>query len=164
VGLVGEIRQLSTRAGKLMAMVWLEDLTGRVESTVFPEAYEQARDILKTDAIVIASGRVEVRDDRGPKLLLHEVRAWESASHQYQAVLHIEVRAEELTEEGILGMDEVLSAYPGESDVVLHIVKPDHSRLAMRSRRFRVRAHDGLITGLKSRVPSCRVRWGKGGP
>jgi len=46
---------------------------------------------------------------------------------------------------------------------VLHIVKPDHSRTAMRSRRFRVGAHDGLIAGLKSRVPSCRVRWGKGG-
>jgi hypothetical protein len=78
-------------------------------------------------------------------------------------VLHIEVRAEELTEERILGMDEVLSAYPGESDVVLHIVKPDHSRMAMRSRRFRVRAHDGLVAGLKERVPSCRVRWSKGG-
>jgi len=27
-----------------------------------------------------------------------------------------------------------------------------------------VRAHDGLIAGLKERVPSCRVRWAKGGP
>ena len=163
VGLVGEIRQLTTRAGKLMAVVVLEDLSGRVECTVFPEAYEQAREALKTDAVVVAAGRVEVRDDRGVKLLLHEIRPWEGARHQYQAVLHIEVRAEELTEERILGMDEVLSAYPGDSDVVLHIVKPDHSRMAMRSRRFRVRANDGLIAGLKERVPSCRVRWGKGG-
>ena len=162
VAIVGEIRQLSTRAGKLMGIVTLEDLTGRVECTVFPEAYEQAREELKTDAVVIAAGRVEVRDDRGVKLLLSEIKPWEGARHQYQAVLHIEIRAEELTEERILGMDEVLSAYPGESDVVLHIVKPDHSRMAMRSRRFRVRAHDGLIAGLKERVPSCRVRWAKG--
>jgi DNA polymerase-3 subunit alpha len=163
VGLVGEIRQLTTRAGKLMGIVMLEDLSGRVECTVFPEAYEQARESLQPDAVVIASGRIEVRDDRGIKLLLNEVKPWEGARQQYQAVLHIEVRAEELTEERILGMDEVLSAYPGDSDVVLHIVKPDHSRMAMRSRRFRVRAHDGLIAGLKARVPSCRVRWGKGG-
>jgi DNA polymerase-3 subunit alpha len=163
VGLVGEIRQLTTRAGKLMGIVTLEDLSGRVECTVFPEAYEQAREALQPDTVVIAAGRVEVRDDRGVKLLLHEIKPWEGARHQYHAVLHIEVRAEELTEERILGMDEVLSAYPGESDVVLHIVKPDHSRMAMRSRRFRVRAHDGLIAGLKERMPSCRVRWGKGG-
>ena len=164
VALVGEVKQLTTRAGKLMGIVTLEDLTGRVECTVFPDAYEQARETLKADAVVIAAGRVEVRDDRGVKLLLNEIKPWEAASHQYHAVLHIEVRAEELTEERILGMDEVLSAYPGESDVVLHIVKPDHSRMAMRSRRFRVRAHDGLIAGLKERVPSCRVRWAKGGP
>ena len=164
VALVGEVKQLTTRAGKLMGIVTLEDLTGRVECTVFPDAYEQARETLKADAVVIAAGRVEVRDDRGVKLLLNEIKPWEAASHQYHAVLHIEVRAEELTEERILGMDEVLSTYPGESDVVLHIVKPDHSRMAMRSRRFRVRAHDGLIAGLKERVPSCRVRWAKGGP
>jgi DNA polymerase-3 subunit alpha len=164
VGLVSEVRQLTTRAGKLMGIVTLEDLTGRVECTVFPEAYEVARETLKADAVVIAAGRVEVREDRGVKLLLSEIKPWEGASHQYHSVLHIEVKAEELTEERILGMDEVLSAYPGESDVVLHIVKPDHSRMAMRSRRFRVRAHDGLIAGLKERVPSCRVRWAKGGP
>ena len=163
VGLVGEIKQLTTRAGKLMAMVVLEDLTARVECTVFREAYEQARAQLATEVVVVASGRVEVRDDRGVKLLLTEVRPWEDARHEVRSVLHIEVRAEDLTEERILGLDEVLSSYPGESEVVLHIVKPDHSRMAMRSRRFRVRANDGLIAGLKSRVPSCRVRWGKGG-
>ncbi len=163
VGLVGEIKQLTTRSGKLMAMVVLEDLTGRVECTLFPEAYEQARGELAVESIVVASGRVEIREERGVKLLLSEIRPWEQAQQQYRSVLHIEVRAEDLTEEGIAGLDEVLSAYPGDSEVVLHIVKPDHSRMAMRSRRFRVRAHDQLITGLKSRVPSCRVRWGKGG-
>ncbi len=163
VGLVGEIKQLTTKAGKLMAMVVLEDLSGRVECTLFPEAYEQARGQLATESIVVASGRIEVRDERGVKLLLSEIRPWEEAQHQFRAVLHIEVRAEDLTEERIAGLDEVLSAYPGDSEVVLHIVKPDHSRMAMRSRRFRVRAHDALIAGLKSRVPSCRVRWGKGG-
>jgi DNA polymerase-3 subunit alpha len=162
VGIVGEMRQLTTRAGKLMAVVTLEDLTGRVECTVFPEAYEQARAQIAADAVVIASGRVELRDERA-RLLLTEIKPWEEARQQYKSVLHIEVRAEDLTEERISGMDEVLSAYPGDSDVVLHIVKPDHSRMAMRSRRFRVRAQDGLIAGLKARVPSCRVRWGKGG-
>ena len=163
VALVGEIKQLTTRAGKLMAMVVLEDLTGRVECTVFPDAYEQARAQLTPESIVVAAGRVEVREERGVKLLLNEIRPWEQARDQYRSVLHIEVRAEELTEERIAGLDEVLSAHPGESEVVLHIVKPDHSRLAMRSRRFRVGAGDQLIAGLKSRVPSCRVRWGKGG-
>ena len=163
VGLVGEIKQLTTKAGKLMAMVVLEDLTGRIECTLFPEAYEQVRNTLATDTVVVASGRIEVREERGTKLLLQEIRPWETAQLQYKPVLHIEVRAEDLSEASIAGMDEVLSAYPGDSDVVLYIVKPDHSRLAMRSRRFKVREDEGLTAGLKAHVPSCRVRWGRGG-
>ena len=163
VGLVGEIKQLTTKAGKLIAMVVLEDLTGRIECTLFPEAYEAVRSTLATDTIVVASGRIEVREERGTKLLLQEVRPWETAQLQYKPVLHLEVRAEDLSEVVLADMDEVLSSFPGDSEVVLHIVKPDHSRLAMRSRRFKVRDADGLIAGLKSRVPTCRVRWGRGG-
>jgi len=161
VGLVGEVKQLTTRAGKLMAMVVLEDLTARVECTVFPEAYEQSREKLVAEAIVVASGRVEVREDRGVKLLLSEVVPWDDARRQFRSVLHIEVRAEELTDERLRGLGDVLSSFPGDSEVVLHIVKPDRTREAMRSRRFRVRAGDGLVAGLKSQVPSCRVSWAR---
>src|SRR5262249_4657225 len=139
-----------------------EDLTARVECTVFPDAYEQARERLAADTIVVAAGRAEVREDRA-RLLLSQLKPWGEARHEGESVLHIEGRAGDLTEERMAGMAEGLSACPGDSDVVLHIVKPDHSRMAMRSRRFRVGAHDGLIAGLKDRVPTCRVRWAKGG-
>jgi DNA polymerase-3 subunit alpha len=162
VGIVGDVKQITTKAGKLMGMVWLEDLTGRVECTVFPEAFEQARAVLQTDAIVVASGRVEVRDDRGAKLLLNEVRPWEQGRDQFRPVLQIELKAEALDEACLADIAAVLTNHPGDSEVYLYLVKPDHSRLAMRSRRWRVGMDDALVTGLKERVPTCRVRWGKG--
>ena len=163
VGLVGEIKSITTKTGKLMGMVVLEDLTGRLECTLFPEAWEQCRGHLEADAIVVASGRVEVREERGPKLLINDVRPWETAQFQYAPALHIEVRAEDLSEDNLAGMDEVLSAHAGEADVILTIVKPDQTRLALRSRRYRVGESESLLAGLKSRMPSARVRWGKGG-
>ena len=162
VGIVGEIRQITTKAGKLMATVMLEDLGGRAECTLFPEAYEQVRAILKTDEIVVAAGRVEVRDERGAKLLLDEIRPWEQGREQFRPVLQIELRAEALTEECLRDIGDLLGAHPGDSEVYLYLVKPDHSRLAMRARRWRVGAADAVVTGLKARVPACRVRWGKG--
>jgi DNA polymerase-3 subunit alpha len=161
VGLVAEVKQVTTKAGKLMARVTLEDLSGRLECTVFPEAYEQSRALLVADAVLVGSGRIEV-NDRGASLLLSDVKPWEQGRGEYRPVLQIEVRAEELTEERILAIDEVLAAHPGESEVILYIVKPDHSRLAMRARSRRVAQADEIIPGLKERMPSCRVRWGKG--
>ncbi len=162
VGIVGDIKQITTKAGKLMAAVMLEDLTGRAECTLFPEAYELARPILKADEIVIASGHVEVREDRGAKLLLDEIRPWDQGRAQYRPVLQIELRADGIREDALVAIGEVLSAHPGESEVYLYLVKPDHSRLAMRARRWRVAGEDALVAAIKARVPSCRVRWGRG--
>ena len=88
------------------------------------------------------SGRVEVRDDRTIKVLVSEVRALDDARRTFRRTLHLELRAEELSEPDLEGIDSVLSSFPGDSEVYLHIVRPDHSRLAMRSRRFRVADDD----------------------
>ena len=162
VGIVGEKKQITTRAGKLMGMVVLEDLSGRIECTLFPEPYEQARTLLEADTIVVAEGRVEVRDDRGTKLLLSAVRPWEQGRQDFRPALHLELRATDLTEPLFMAIDEVLARFPGDSEVYLHLVKPDHAREVLRARRYRVRPDDALIAGLKDRAPACRVRWGKG--
>ncbi len=161
-GLVGEVKSLVTRSGRPMAMVTLEDLSGRMECTVFPDTFEGARALLTEETVVVASGRVEVREDRGTKLLLNEVRGLEEAQEAYRRCLHIEVRAEELSEKRLADIDDVLSSHPGPAEVYLHIVRPDHSRMAMRSRRFTVAEDDRVIAHLKQAHPALRVRWAKG--
>jgi DNA polymerase III subunit alpha len=161
-GLVGEVKSIMTRTGRPMAIVTLEDLTGRVECTVFPDTFEGARALLTPETIVVASGRVEVREDRGVKLLLSEVHGLEEARRTWRRSLHIEIRVEEINEERLEGVDEVLRSHPGEAEVYLHIVRPDHSRLALRSRRFTVAEDDRVIADLKQAHPTLRVRWVKG--
>ena len=163
-GLVGEVKPIMTRTGRPMAVVTLEDLSGRVECTVFPDTFEGARALLVPETIVVASGRVEVREDRGVKLLLSDVRGLEEAGRTWRRSLHIEIRVEEISEERLVGIDEVLRSHPGEMEVYLHIVRPDHSRLALRSRRFTVAEDDRVIADLKQAHPSLRVRWVKGAP
>jgi DNA-directed DNA polymerase III PolC len=158
--LVGDIKRLTTRAGKPMAIVTLEDLTGRIECTVFPEAYEAARGLLEADQIVVVTGRVEVRDERH-RLLISEVRGLDQARQAYRKCLHIEVRAEDLSEDHLAGIEEILSAFPGDADVYLHIVMPDHSREAMRSKRFHVAESEDVVSRLRGRQPAVRARWGK---
>src|SRR5207249_9469750 len=48
-GLVGEVKAIMTRSGKRMAIVPLEDLSGRIECTVFPDAYEAGRAALTAE-------------------------------------------------------------------------------------------------------------------
>src|SRR5262249_34315493 len=87
-GLLGGLRTIVTRSGRRMAAVQLEDLTGRIEATVFPDLFESARALLEPETIVMVAGRVEA-NDRGVKLLLAEIRAFEEAREQYRPALHV---------------------------------------------------------------------------
>ena len=79
--LVAEVKKINTRSGKTMAIATLEDLTGRVECTVFPEAYEAAKALLVPDQAVVVTGRIEVREERH-RLLLSEVRGFDEAQRR----------------------------------------------------------------------------------
>jgi DNA polymerase-3 subunit alpha len=126
--------------------------------------YDAARECLVVDAIVVVAGRVEARDERGLKLLASEVTPWEKAHAASRPTLHLEVRAEELSQQWLERVDEILSSHPGPSDVYLHIVMPDRSRQGSRSRRYRVAEGDAVVRALVGALPSIRVRWSKGAP
>jgi DNA polymerase-3 subunit alpha len=161
-GLLGEARRITTRSGKQMAAVQFEDLTGRIEVTLFPEAYETHRERLVPESIVALTGRIEVSEERGSKLLLSHLEPFQAAQETYRPCLHIEVRAEALSETQLASIDEALSSHAGPCEVYLHIVKPDHSRLAMRSKKFQVCEDDAVARALRERVGGIRVWWGKG--
>jgi DNA polymerase-3 subunit alpha len=161
-GIVLEGKTITTRGGKQMAIVTLEDLTGRIECTVFPDLWESARAVLAPDQIVVVTGRVEVRDDRGVKLLLAEAAELGEARRRYRASLQIKIAVEELTVERLETIDAVLSAHPGEAEVYVFIVHRDRSIEAMRSRRYHVSEDPAMVEQLKSRCPWLGARWARG--
>jgi len=123
--------------------------------------FDEAQQHLVTDAIVVVNGRLESRDDRGTKLLVAEIMPWDAARATYRPALHIEVRAEEITEGWIESVDAILSSHRGDADVYLHVVKSDGSREATRSRRYRVAEGDAVLRGLVGEWPGLRVRWSR---
>ncbi|MEW5864442.1 MAG: DNA polymerase III subunit alpha [Pseudomonadota bacterium] len=60
-GVAASVRAQMTRRGRMVAVV-LEDGTGQVEVSVFNELFEQHRDKLREDALLIVAGRVQ-RDE-----------------------------------------------------------------------------------------------------
>ena len=63
-GVVSGMRTLTTRDGRAFVAAEIEDITGSVEVTVWPETWEQTRNIWQVGNIVIVNIRVKARDDR----------------------------------------------------------------------------------------------------
>ena len=72
-GMLTEVRQKATKAGNLMGFATLEDMTGAIEALVFPKVLERVSPDLTPDTAVILSGRLSIREDEEPKLLLDAV-------------------------------------------------------------------------------------------
>jgi len=63
-GMVASAHQSFTRDRRSFASVMLEDLSGRVEVMAWPDVYAGTRELWEEGTIVLAEGRVRVRNDR----------------------------------------------------------------------------------------------------
>lgn len=60
-GLLTVVKKIFTKNGSQMAYITLEDPTGRIEITAFPNIYIQFKDLLTSGSVVVVTGKVEFR-------------------------------------------------------------------------------------------------------
>ncbi|WP_013322665.1 trans-splicing intein-formed DNA polymerase III subunit alpha C-terminal partner DnaE-C [Gloeothece verrucosa] len=63
VVMINSVKKITTKEGKPMAFVGLEDISGQVEGIVFPSAYPQIQDILTNECPLIIWGKVQKNKD-----------------------------------------------------------------------------------------------------
>ncbi len=64
-GLIIELRTRQTKQGKTMGFATLDDRTGRLEVAAFSKVYEQYRDILSKDTLLVAEGGLNMDEFSG---------------------------------------------------------------------------------------------------
>jgi len=73
-GLVSKMRTLTTKTGKPMAFVTIEDLQGPVELVIFPKIWSKCAGQIHMDGILLVQGKVD-EESADPKILVDTVRA-----------------------------------------------------------------------------------------
>jgi DNA polymerase-3 subunit alpha len=73
-GIIVDMKTITTRSNQLMAFVTLEDLAGQMEVIVFPNTLEKYGDFLKPELPLWVEGKISVREDEAPKVLVDMVK------------------------------------------------------------------------------------------
>ncbi|OGJ60688.1 DNA polymerase III subunit alpha [Candidatus Peribacteria bacterium RIFCSPLOWO2_01_FULL_51_18] len=61
-GIVEQVKMLFTKKGESMAILTIEDPTGKMEVTFFPRVYAQYKDVLeKAESVLVVAGTVDIR-------------------------------------------------------------------------------------------------------
>jgi DNA polymerase-3 subunit alpha len=121
-GRIDAMRVINTSTGKRMAFVRLEDLSGQVEVTVFPDSFEQAKKILKEDQVIWLRGHTERRTERsnGLQVVAEELLSLEEAERSVQ--LHLQVDPDQVEGQFVHELKELLSTSPGASPVYVRLM------------------------------------------
>ncbi|MBQ7785062.1 MAG: DNA polymerase III subunit alpha [Clostridia bacterium] len=176
-GMLTEVRQKATKSGNLMGFATLEDLTGTIEALVFPKVLERVATDLSPDTAVILSGRLSIREDEEPKLLLDSVEPLltnqeisqlgtigtpafgapvSAPKADHSPVLTGKTLYLRLPSDSAIGMVKpLLSRSPGECSVVLYIESTGAKLRA--PKELQVRPTRNLIDSLNDMLGSRNV-------
>jgi DNA polymerase III subunit alpha len=136
--LLTEVKPIVTKKGDRMAIVQLEDLTGKAEAVVFPRTFERVGHYIATDRRLMVWGKVDRRDER-VQLIIEDAEPIEDVR-----LVVVEIPAQEAGNiQKQQQLKEVLRNQVGEEDagrvtVIAKIVAQQQTQLVRLGKQFRV--------------------------
>ena len=118
-GMVGALKQVTTRKGDPMVFVQLDDITGSAEVVVFNSVFAASQELLVNDAILVVKGRVDHKQEGETKLIAMEVSAFAAAQVITEVRLKVDARK---APAGLLqDLKLLMKDFPGEAAVIMNV-------------------------------------------
>ena len=145
-GMVASITRRYTRNGDPMLFFDLEDLEGSVEVVCFPRTVAQSGPLVREDAILVVSGRLDHRGD-SVKAVAQEITEPDLTGTDS---VRVQVPAAALSQATVKRLKMVLGNHPGGAPVFLHMVADGGETKVVRlGDDYRVEPRSALYAELK---------------
>jgi len=129
-GIVQAVKMKTTRNNSMMAYVTVEDDTASMEMLAFSNVLNQYGGYLRENAPVVITGRLSLRDDKDPQIVINRARPMSDFENtpepiaptqppkQLTGKLYLKLPSEDSLE--FSKTKAILNMFPGESNVVLY--------------------------------------------
>jgi DNA polymerase-3 subunit alpha len=154
-GIVGAVKQVTTRKGDPMVFVQLDDLTGSAEVVVFNSVYEASRELLVADTILVVKGRVDHKQQGETKLIAMEVTPFAAAQEAKEVRLRVDART---APAGIIKeLAGLVRDFPGEAAVIVSLETSLGPKLLELGPDYRVRPTPAFFGEVKALLGEAAV-------
>ena len=135
-GMLTAVRRTLTKAQQQMLIATIEDVSGSIETIVFPKLYPQVQAAFVPDTVVVIKGRLRLRERRGgkigeegpsePTIAVNEIAALKVEVTAPASGWHVTAQHREQVD----ALARLLEVSPGPVPVVLHVAG-SHRRMAV---------------------------------
>jgi DNA polymerase-3 subunit alpha len=145
-GIVTDFRTRRTKKGDLMAIFMLEDLTGAVETVVFPKDYARFESSLAADTPVLVSGRFEADEENSSKIIASDIQPLQGFAERNARLLQVRLAVGDVAPDTAIQLYRLLSKHRGETGVNVELYQPHDFRVTIQSADFvKVKSSQELI-------------------
>jgi len=155
-GLVTGVQRKVTKAGKMWAVVTVEDLSGETDVSFFSSTYQNVSVVLAEDILVSVKARVQQRED-SISLMAQEMTLLDTTTMR-AAPVTIQIAAQRCTVPMVESIGALLERHGGNVPVYLSVTNRYGRRRVALGDRFRVDPGPALFGDLKALLgPGCLV-------
>ncbi len=159
-GIVTEFKETLTKKGARMAFARVEDLSASIEVIIFSQLYKKASTLLSEGHPLLIIGRLDKKDEDA-KLIANTISAIDNAGEIEDKLkvrkTHIKAPADSLEGGKIAGLKEIIEANPGPSQVILHLMYPDHEVVISVSDKLRITPVGGAFDRIKELIEGAAI-------
>ncbi|MFW1676671.1 DNA polymerase III subunit alpha [Pontibacter sp. JAM-7] len=160
-GLVVDLRLRKTKKGETLCFVTLDDRTARIDVTLFGDTYDQCRELVQKDSIVVVEG--EVQEDHfsgGLKVRVNNVASIAQARTRFATRLEVRCSEEQLSERQVKALQTLLQQHKGIQGLPVHLCyrRRDAEAGLILGEQWQVEVCDALMLGLMDQFGHQSVR------
>ena len=159
LGMISNLRQVTTKKGPQMAFANLQDFHGTVALTFFTDTWEKLRDRVHDDAVLVVKGKIDVR--RGidqASLVVDALEDVETLQSRVMQELHIQLEDGITEERQLFELKELLFGKSGNCAVYLHIDCGEQSYTVRANSQLTAPSDPAFVNALAS-LPFVREAW-----
>lgn len=154
VRLCGIINNTSLRFDRnknQMAFFLLEDFTGSVRVIVFSKVYEEYKNLIQDDNMVVVLGNAEVSGEGGStSILADEIISIEYARERFVRQLSLALIPGSVEEIGVKEILRLFARYPGNCPVFLNIKSDNGTDFLLKSKQYKINPTPEFLEGLRA--------------
>ncbi|MGD0231104.1 MAG: DNA polymerase III subunit alpha [Syntrophorhabdales bacterium] len=124
-GVVSVIKEISTKKGKKMAFVQLEDLNGIVETLILPEVYAEYSGVIQADKPIVVTGLIDRQEDGPTKLRASDVAFLDDLTADMKKTITIRIDSDRFKKEKLRALRNAIENSKGYAKVVLEFFNKD---------------------------------------
>ena len=154
-GIVSALKQMTTKKGDPMVFAALEDVTGACEVVAFNSVYQNARELLVQDRVVVVKGRIDQKSAGETKLVAIEVTGFEATPERKEVRLKVDAR---IAPAGVVReLALLVKDFPGEAPVYVDLVTSMGSKLLELGPDYRVQPVPDFFAEVKHLLGEAAV-------